>query len=279
MAQQHDHAAATQDDDAVRTEAWRSILMGEDATLRRLRRWWRLLPSSPRCKVCAAPFHGPGKLATSIIMHGQSKLNPMMCGMCFRELGKFPGGAEVEISVLFADVRGSTGIAERTTSTEFRRLLQRFYMITAGAVDRNDGVVDKFLGDGVMALFIPVLAGENHAARAINAAQEALEEIERSELPGNAVRAGIGVQTGPAFVGVLGADEKLDFSALGDTVNVAARLGGVAGPGELLVSQATWETAGLSLAGTSTRAVDIAGREAKLDVVVTTFPRVTASAA
>jgi len=279
MAEQHDHAAGALDAEAIRSEEWRSILTGDDATLRKLRRWWRLVPSSPRCKVCAAPFHGVGKLATSIIMHGQSKLNPMMCGLCFRELGKFPGGAEVEISVLFADVRGSTGIAEQTTSAEFRRLLQRFYMIVAGAVDRNDGIVDKFLGDGVMALFIPVIAGESHAARAINAAQETLDEIERSELPGHRVRAGIGVQSGPAFVGVLGADEKLDFSALGDTVNVAARLGGVAGPGELLVSRDTWEHAGLALDGTVTRAVDIAGREGKLEVVVSSFPRVTASAA
>ena len=279
MAQQNAHPAGPSDDEAVRSEEWRSILTGEDATLRKLRRWWRLLPSSPRCKVCAAPFHGPGKLATSIIMHGQSKLNPMMCGMCFRELGKFPGGAEVDISVLFADVRGSTGIAEQTTSTEFRRLLQRFYMIVAGAVDRNDGVVDKFLGDGVMALFIPVIAGENYGARAINAAQEALDEVERSDLPTHHVRAGIGVQSGPAFVGVLGVNEKLDFSALGDTVNVAARLGSVAGPGELLVSRDTWRHAGLATDDTATRAVEIAGREGRLDVIVTTFPRVTATAA
>jgi adenylate cyclase len=272
MADPHDHTTAAPDAEATRTEQWRSILTGDDATLQKLRRWWKLLPSSPRCKVCAAPFRGPGKLATSIIMHGQSKLNPMMCGMCFRELGKFPGGAEVDISVLFADVRGSTGIAEGSTSTEFRRLLQRFYMIVAGAVDRNDGVVDKFLGDGVMALFIPVLAGENHAARAINAAQEALDEVERSDLPGHGVRAGVGVQTGTAFVGVLGSDDKLDFSALGDTVNVAARLGSVAGPGELIASRAAWDRAGLTADGAELRAIDIAGRSAALDVVVSTFP-------
>jgi hypothetical protein len=64
------------DDEAARTEEWRSMLTGENDTLKRLRRYWKLLPSSPRCKVCAAPFRGPGKLATSIIMHGQSKLNP-----------------------------------------------------------------------------------------------------------------------------------------------------------------------------------------------------------
>jgi adenylate cyclase len=279
MAEPHEHLAEEQDTEALRTEEWRSILTGENGTLLSLRRWWRLVPSSPRCKICAAPFHGPGKLATSILMHGQSRVNPLLCGLCFRSLAKQPGGAEVEISVLFADVRGSTGIAERTTSAEFRRLLQRFYMLAAAAVDGNGGIVDKFLGDGVMALFIPVIAGENHASRAITAAEEILEKVERSELPGNGVRVGIGLHTGTAFVGVLGSDDKLDFSALGDTVNVAARLGSVAGPGELLVSRVAWDRAGLAADGAEVRAVDIAGRDGKLDVVVSTFPKVTAGAA
>jgi adenylate cyclase len=271
--------AELHDDEATRTEEWRSILTGENSSLKKMRRWWRLVPSSPRCKVCAAPFHGPGKLATSIFMHGQSRLNPMLCGACFRTLGKFPGGAEVEISVLFADVRGSTGIAERTTSAEFRRLLQQFYMLVADAVDRNGGIVDKFLGDGVMALFIPVITGENHAGRAIKAAQDILEGIEGSELPGNGVRIGVGAHSGVAFVGVLGSDDKLDFSALGDTVNIAARLGSVAGPGELLVSRDAWERAGLSLDSTDHRLVEIAGRTAPLEVVVSAPGTVTTSAA
>jgi adenylate cyclase len=279
MAGSHEHQADGQDIEALRTEEWRSLLTGENGALRSLRRLWGRVPSSPRCKVCAAPFHGPGKLATSILMHGQSRVNPLLCGLCFRSLAKHPGGAEIEISVLFADVRGSTRIAEKTTSAEFRRLLQRFYMLSASAVDGNGGIVDKFLGDGVMALFIPVIAGENHPARAIKAAQDILAALERSELPAQGVRAGIGVQTGTAFVGVLGSDDKLDFSALGDTVNVAARLGSVAGAGELVVSRAAWESAGLSVGDTESRAVDIVGREGKLDVVVTTFPRVTASAA
>jgi adenylate cyclase len=256
------------DDEAARTEEWRSMLTGENDTLKRLRRYWKLLPSSPRCKVCAAPFRGPGKLATSIIMHGQSKLNPMLCGMCFGKLRQEPGGAEVEVSVLFADVRGSTGLAEKTTSAEFRALLQRFYSIAGSAIERNGGVVDKFLGDGIMALFIPVVAGERHAARAITAGQELLEETERSELAAKGVRVGVGVQTGTAFVGVLGIDEKLDFTALGDTVNVAARLGSVAGPGELLVSRTAWEAAALPLDEAARREIEISGREGLLEVVV-----------
>jgi hypothetical protein len=95
MAEPHEHLAEEQDTKALRTEEWRSILTGENGTLLSLRRWWRLVPSSPRCKICAAPFHGPGKLATSILMHGQSRVNPLLCGLCFRSLAKQPGGAEV----------------------------------------------------------------------------------------------------------------------------------------------------------------------------------------
>lgn len=279
MAEPQDHGTAEPDEEAKRTEQWRSLLTGEDDALRKMRRWWKLVPSSPRCKVCAAPFHGPGRLATSIIMHGQSRISPLLCNLCFRSLAKMPGGAEIEISVLFADVRGSTGIAESTTSAEFRRLLQRFYGVAAGAVDRNGGVIDKFLGDGVMALFIPVIAGGNHAERAILAGRQILEEIEASDLPRHGVRIGIGLQSGTAFVGVLGAQDKLDFSALGDTVNVAARLGSVAGPGELLVSSEAWVRAGHSLDATHCREVDIAGRAAPLDVVVSQFGTVASSAA
>jgi len=267
------------DSEAARTEAWRSMLMGDNDTLLKLRRWFRHLPSSPRCKVCAAPFHGPGSLATSVLMHGRSRSNSLLCGLCFGQLSKSPGGAEVEISVLFADVRGSTRIAEQTTSAEFRRLLQRFYGLATTAIEANGGIVDKFLGDGVMALFIPVIAGENHAARAIKAAQEIRDEVEGSDLPGQGVRVGVGVQTGSAFVGVLGSDDKLDFSALGDTVNVAARLGSLAGPGELVASRAAWNSARLPLNGVEERSIDISGREGKLEVVVSTDARVTASAA
>ena len=79
---------------------------------------------------------------------------------------------------------------------------------------------------------------------------------------------GAGVHTGEAFVGVVGGDEKTDFTALGDTVNIAARLGGVAGPGELLVSRSAWDRAGLG-APPSEREVDIAGRTGTLPVVAT----------
>ena len=251
------------------TEIWRSILMGTDPSLPALRRRFRRLPSDPRCKMCAAPFRGPGRLLTRLMMHGPSESNPMLCSLCFGQLRSGgPGGAEIEISVLFADIRGSTGIAERTSAGEFRRLVQQFYHRAAKAIHQHDGTVDKFLGDGIMALFIPVISGSEHAIRAIEAGEAVLRAVEDRALVAGGVQIGVGVHTGEAFVGTVGADDRLDFTALGDTVNVAARLGSDAGAGELLVSASAWRAAGRDEAGVERRPLAVKGRAEPLEVIV-----------
>ncbi len=253
--------------DADTTEVWRSILTGSDPSLPRLRRMWGHIPSSPRCKLCAAPFRGPGRLITKAFMHGPSLSNPLLCNACFGQIRKHPGGAELEISVLFADIRGSTGIAERTTAAEFRRLVQQFYHRAAKAIDASDGIIDKFLGDGIMVLFIPVMTGEMHARRAIEAGEALLRAVAEPQLVAGGVRVGAGIHTGEAFVGTAGSGEKLDFTALGDTVNVAARLGGDAGAGELLVSAVAWRAAGRDDL-VERRELTVKGRAEPLEVVV-----------
>jgi adenylate cyclase len=252
------------------TEQWRALLTGDDPSLRSIRRFWRRLPAAPRCKVCASPTHGIGGAVARLMWHGPMRDNPLLCKACFGQLSKFPGGAEVELSVLFADVRGSTGLAERVSAGEFRSLIQAYYRTAAVAIDDNGGIVDKFLGDGVMALFIPVITGENHAARAIDAGRALLRAIDADGLTRKGLMVGAGIHTGMAFVGVVGGGEKIDFTALGDTVNVAARLGSVAGPGELLVSGEAWDRAGPMEGGPAPlrREVQVAGRTGSLGVVV-----------
>ena len=254
------------------TARWRALLTGEDPSLDQVRRVWRRLPAAPRCKVCASPTHGIGGLVARLLWHGPMRDNPLLCKACFGSLSKYPGGAELEISVVFADVRGSTGMAERTSAAQFRGLIQSYYHAAALAIDGNGGIIDKFLGDGVMALFIPVIAGENHALRAIQAGRAILESVERDGLVRKGLMVGAGVHTGEAFVGVVGSNEKIDFTALGDTVNVAARLGGVAGPGELVVSRTAWDRAGLGTPPVE-REVEIAGRTGSLAVVSETLTK------
>jgi adenylate cyclase len=254
--------------DAMSTSAiWRRVLDGSDPSLARLRRMWSRIPSSPRCKLCAAPFHGPGRLLTRVLMHGASSANPLLCNVCFGQIRNAPGGAEIGISVLFADIRGSTGIAERTTAAEFRRLVQGFYRRAARAIDDNGGIIDKFLGDGIMILFIPVISGNMHARRAIEAGEALLQAVADPDLVSGGVRVGAGVHTGDAFVGAVGSDDRLDFTALGDTVNVAARLGSEAGGGELLVSDSAWRAAG-RIDARDRRELIVKGRQEPLGVVV-----------
>lgn len=255
------------DEDPVTTK-WRAMLTGEDPSLHDVRRVWRHLPAAPRCKVCASPTQGIGGAVARLFWHGPMRDNPLLCKACFGQLSGHPGGAELEISIVFADVRGSTGLAERSSASDFRSLIQAYYRSAAVAVDDNGGIIDKFLGDGVMALFIPVIAGENHAARAIAAGRAILSAVERDGLTRKGLMVGAGVHTGQAFVGVVGSDEKTDFTALGDTVNIAARLGGLAGPGELLVSHAAWDMAGLG-PPPALREVEIAGRTGSLPVIAT----------
>ena len=217
--------------------------------------------------MCAAPFHGIGKVVTQVVMHGPSEKNPLMCNFCFSKLRGHTGGADVEISVMFADVRGSTGLAERLGAATFRARCSGCTGSRPRPSNLQDGIVDKFLGDGVMALFIPVLAGEDHAGRAIAAGTALIRAVEDSDLPAAGVRVGAGIQTGVAFVGVIGSDERLDFTALGDTVNVAARLGGVAGPGELVVSASAWDRAPRQTVPDARGPITVQGRSEPSEVV------------
>jgi adenylate cyclase len=265
-----DDAPALRDEDAddqERSDAWRRMLTGTDPSLGRFRRAWHLVPDGPRCKMCSAPFGSVGGVITRIVQHGRSDKNPLLCNFCFAHLRDHIGGADVDLSVLFADVRGSTGLAERLGPSTFRAHLQRMYRMAHKAVEDQNGLVDKFLGDGVMALFLPLLTGEDHPGRAIRAATDLIRAVESSELPAAGVRVGAGVHSGEAFVGVIGSDERLDFTALGDTVNVAARLGGVAGPGEVLVTAVGWDHAPRDLAPVERGPITVQGRTEPLEVV------------
>jgi adenylate cyclase len=249
------------------SEGWRKALLGETKGLRTVRRLVGWIPAGPRCKLCAAPLRPPGSVVLRPIGFGPSKLNRRLCNSCFGTIGKRPGGAEIELSLLFADVRGSTALAERIPAQEFSQLISRFYGIAAKVVDGWDGIVDKFVGDEVVALFIPGLAGADHAARAIAAARDLLRET------GNDggepwIPIGVGVHTGTAFVGRVGEGDATDFTAVGDTVNTTARLASEAGAGEILVSAAAASAATFDTASLSSRTLLLRGRDESVDAWV-----------
>ncbi|HEX5469173.1 MAG TPA: adenylate/guanylate cyclase domain-containing protein [Gaiellaceae bacterium] len=253
--------------DRTPEDDWTALLNGAIPGLRAFQWILRKLPSEPRCKLCYAPFGKPGSLLIRAFGGKPSPMNRRLCTWCIKSAHKHPGGAEVEISVMFADVRGSTALAEQLPPGEFGQKLARFWGAAAKAVDRQDGLVDKFVGDEAVALFIPGFAGKDHAARAIATARDLLAATGHED--GNPwIPVGIGIHTGLSYVGYIGEGDALDFTAVGDTVNTAARLTSMAGIGEILISDASAQAAGLDTSGLEQRTLELRGREQAVEAWV-----------
>jgi adenylate cyclase len=239
---------------------WRAILDGTDPVYARTRGRLKHLPGAPRCKMCAAPFGGPA--ARLMRWRGRAPWpnNPQYCGACFQLLDRHHGGAEIESSFMFADIRGSTSLAEGISPTAFRTLLDGFYDVAARVLVAHDGIVDKFVGDEVVGIFIPALAHDEHPARAIAAARALLEATGHGDPGGAWLPVGIGVGTGTAFVGSVGETHTAAMTALGDIVNVTARLASAAGPGEILVNDRAAERSHLATGSLEVRRLELKGK-------------------
>lgn len=242
-------------------QKWRDLLSGTTTDLIWTRRLLRHIPSEPRCKLCLSPQAGIGAPLVALFGFGRYPRNPQLCNNCFRMAQRWPGGAEIEITALFADVRGSTGLAETSSPVEYSTAVESYVRTASRAVRGPGGIVEKLLGDGVMALFIPALVGGGTAAPAIAAARGMLREV---TLP-----VGIGIHTGPAWVGFVGGiEEVLEFTALGDAVNVASRLGSEAAAGEILISDTTAAGAEIATDGLEARSLELRGRSEPVEAWV-----------
>jgi adenylate cyclase len=179
------------------------------------------------------------------------------------------GGAEVEISMLFADVRGSTTIAERMQPLEFSRLIDRFYRVTTDILIEANAWIEKLIGDEVTGLFIPGFVGTEYARKAVETAEAILRATGHAGSGQPWIPVGIGVHSGTAFVGSVGREGGLtEITALGDSVNTAARLASSAGPGEVLVSLQTWGAAGFEGRNAEERQLQLKGRSEPVAVRV-----------
>jgi len=148
-----------------------------------------------------------------------------------------------QVTVLFADVSGSMDLAEQQDPEEWRKIMQRFFAILAGAVGRFEGTVDKFTGDGIMAVFGAPVAHEDHAQRACYAALKMLEDVSAyaAELrrgPGLNFSTRIGINSGEVVAGAIG-DGAGDYTAIGHTVGLAQRMEALAEPGKAYVAEST----------------------------------------
>jgi adenylate cyclase len=175
----------------------------------------------------------------------------------------------VDCSLLFADVRGSTTLAEGMRPSEFRALMGRFYDEAFAALIDFNAIVDKFVGDEVIGIFIPAYSGQEHARHALDAALRLLQVTGHDRRDGPWIPIGIGVHSGVAFVGSVGQGPDTELTAMGDAVNVAARLASAAGAGEILVT-AEAAAAAEDMARRERRSLQLKGKSEPTDVVVVT---------
>lgn len=208
--------------------------MMESHSTRMIGRVLRTLPGDPRCHLCHAPYGGFGGRIVKRIGFGPSRKNPNLCDMCFEKAPM--GGVEMETGVLFADIRGFTAQAERMAPGEVATLLNRFYKAATGVLSRH-AIIDKLVGDEVMALYLPYLLSERWGDDMVADAADLLASVGYGSDDGPWLRVGIGLDVGDAYVGNVGSGEVKDFTAIGDVVNTAARLQGIAGEGQVVMSE------------------------------------------
>jgi len=169
-----------------------------------------------------------------------------------KELGKDEsfesrlGGERRDIAVLFVDIRGFTTMSESLQPEQVVDILNEYLELTSSSIFNNQGTLDKFIGDATMAVFNAPMDLDDYVFKAVCAAydmRKGAEILEKklTEQFGNSVQFGIGVNCGPAIVGNIGSVKRMDYTAIGDTVNTAARLESNAKRGEILISEAVYE--------------------------------------
>ncbi len=207
------------------------------------------------CKGCWSrfrlpiPIRGFASLPLKLVGVKASRMSPNLCTLCETMFQLLMKTKRVQISatILFADVRGYTGLSEALDSAEVADLLGEFYEVCSGPIWERDGIVNKLIGDAVFAIFNFPIDRDDHARMAVMSAIEIQARcMELNGTPSAAGRernelgVGIGIHTGNVTIGEIGQFCK-DFTAIGEVVNVAARLQGAARPGEVLMSETVYE--------------------------------------
>lgn len=198
------------------------------------------------CKKCGDPLTllGTAEAAASLSKSPQTYTPKHLADRILTSRSAL-GGERKTVTVLFCDLVESTGLASRLGPDRMHSLLDRFFDLALEEVHRCEGTVNQFLGDGFMALFGAPLAHEDHARRAALAAltihRRVAAESARFDLPtGSPLSVRMGLNTGSVVVGKIGDNLRMDYTAVGDTTHLAARLQHLAQPGTIYVSESTW---------------------------------------
>lgn len=250
-------------------EFWRKMLSEGNSIADKSRVIFRALPHDPRCMTCHAPFEGYGGRLMGFLGRGRSSFDPRFCRQCEKFGQRYPGGAYVDLAMIFADVRGSTVLAERIGDREFSQLINRFFRVSAAALIHADAFIDRLAGDEAIGFFVPGLAGPQFAKKALQSGQDLLRATGHAEPDGPWVPVGVGAHVGNAYVGMVGSrDGVSDFTALGDDINVGARIASAAGIGEVLASLDLCRAAGVDTQDFEHRMLSLKGKQDHMEVAV-----------
>lgn len=188
---------------------------------------------APRCVICGTALRGPLGYLFRFAGIRRSTRNPYLCNRCNTHTEE---GRIVELSVLFADLSAFTELTHKLGPEHMHRIIEAFFQMATQVLVQHGAFIDKYLGDGVMAFFNVPIHMENHAVQAVAAALEIQAGMAQlRERFGLDLNVSTGVMAGWARVGSVGSRERKDYTAIGDVVNLAARLEGQARPGEILI--------------------------------------------
>lgn len=243
------------------TELWQQVFGAGHPDLAKQHRFHRRLPRDPRCKLCFAPFKGIGGAYMRFKGKSPSSRNPKFCNACDGFLETFPGGAEVEMSIIFVDIRNSTSFAEGAAPAAVGNRVNAFLTAATQAITAADGFILAFYGDSVVGVWPPGFSGPDHAAKALAAARDLARNVTVRVGADEPVPYGIGIHTGPVFIGTVQAAKGLfrDVSIFGSNVILTARLAAAAKASEALVSTATLTAAGETPAPEMVQSLDLKG--------------------
>ena len=222
---------------------WHAMLSGDDSRLRWGRHMFRMLSPTAhkRCRLCLAGFDGFSAPLMRVMGRGPWLRNPHFCAKCEEVFSKERGGTEIDVAMLYADVRGSTELAAKLGPTAFAALMQRFFRVATKVFIASDAIVDKMVGDEVIAIYVPGLTGRDFRQRAVTGGLELLRVTGHGETGGPWLSIGVGVHSGEIFIGSIGVEGgNYQFAALGDPMNFAARLVSAAKAGEMVMSEPIW---------------------------------------
>jgi adenylate cyclase len=234
------------------------------------------------CKGCwqqmriPVPLRGPASIPFRIFGIRPSRMNPNTCTVCELMFTRVMKARKitVDVSVLFADLRGYTTLSQSLPSDALSSLLDVFYDECAEAIWKYDGLLNKTIGDAVMAIFNFPIQQSNHAEQAVRAGLEIQRRCEARRktllgehmaLGGSELGVGIGIDSGYASFGEFGRSHR-DLTAIGTVVNTAARAQGAAETGEILVTQGVFDRVGRDVVRSEGRQYHLKGFEAPVQL-------------